>query len=64
MLIAFFVSEVPSRKSTVADSGKLRVFAVESVGSEKVEVEYFGRRYPVEVAREPLYDPENEKLRA
>lgn len=30
----------------------------------QVEVEYFGRRYPVEVAREPLYDPDNEKLGA
>jgi glycine cleavage system aminomethyltransferase T/glycine/D-amino acid oxidase-like deaminating enzyme len=28
-----------------------------------VEVEYFGRRYPATVAAEPLYDPQNAKLR-
>jgi glycine cleavage system aminomethyltransferase T/glycine/D-amino acid oxidase-like deaminating enzyme len=29
-----------------------------------VEVEYFGQRYPATVVREPLYDPENAKLKA
>jgi glycine cleavage system T protein len=29
-----------------------------------VEVEYFGARYPVSVAQEPLYDPENIKLKS
>lgn len=29
----------------------------------KVEVQYFGRRYPATVATEPLFDPENERMR-
>src|SRR6184192_4082552 len=29
----------------------------------KVEVQYFGRRYPASVAREPLYDPQMTKLK-
>ena len=30
----------------------------------KVEVEIFGGRVPATVGREPLYDPENARLRA
>ncbi|MEJ2598023.1 MAG: aminomethyltransferase family protein [Anaerolineales bacterium] len=30
----------------------------------RVEVEYFGRRYPATVRQEPLYDASNEKLKA
>ena len=30
----------------------------------RVEVEYFGRRYPATVAREPLYDPDGARLRS
>jgi glycine cleavage system T protein len=30
----------------------------------KVEVEYFGKRYPAKVVREPLYDPNNTQLRS
>ncbi len=30
----------------------------------KVEVYYFGNRYPATVSKEPLYDPENAKLKA
>ena len=30
----------------------------------KVSVEYFGQRYPATVATEPLYDPDNKKLKS
>ena len=34
-----------------------------AVEGQKLEVEIFGKRCPATVAREPLYDPNNEKLR-
>jgi len=33
-----------------------------AVEGTKVQVQYFGRRYPATVAREPLYDPESARL--
>jgi glycine cleavage system aminomethyltransferase T len=35
-----------------------------TVEGTSVEVEYFGRRYRATVAREPLYDPKNLKLKS
>ena len=34
-----------------------------AVEGQKLEVEIFGKRCPATVAREPLYDPNKEKLR-
>jgi glycine cleavage system aminomethyltransferase T len=30
---------------------------------ERVEIQYFGRRYPATVSEEPLYDPAGERLK-
>ena len=30
----------------------------------KLEVDYFGKRYPVIVTKEPLLDPENKRLKS
>jgi glycine cleavage system aminomethyltransferase T/glycine/D-amino acid oxidase-like deaminating enzyme len=35
-----------------------------AVPRTKVEVQYFGRRYPATVTTEPLYDPRNERMKA
>jgi glycine cleavage system aminomethyltransferase T len=33
-------------------------------GTAKLEIEYFGQRYPARVAAEPLFDPQMQRMRA
>ena len=50
---------------TVGKSIAYGYLPVERAGQgSRVEIEYFGRRYPATVSEEPLYDPAMSRLRS
>ena len=66
------IAKRPRRNHTLAFKAKVAVAAVRGEKTmvelaergTKLQIQFFGKRYPVVVDADPLYDPENKKLRA
>ena len=73
-LITFFSSLVSTAvinfeafgisKSKVYNLSENRMYINYSNEGTKLEIDYFGKRYPVIVTKEPLLDPENKRLKS